>query len=283
MQCLNTKSDNIAYLGQGNRPLRLAQLTDLHLTGKIGKDNSYRQFLACLDLMMTTCPDFLLLTGDLVNHGDHNKLDKYNKDGYDWLFKTLSDTCLPFACLAGNHDVSVEFGSGLPYHQRRLLPAPKDERLLDRCIIPFAHWQLLCLNSAVSGKEFGQLTQDSLDWLNHALHAQPKPTIIALHHHPLLVGSAWIDTLALDNRQALLKTLAPHAHVKAILSGHVHQAHALHHKTPHGAITFLTTPATSRQFLPFSPTFALDDKAAGGRLLCLCPDGQLNSQVLRLG
>lgn len=263
---------------------RIAQLSDLHLTGdftQTKQDPSVRQFLACLGLALSYQPDCLLLTGDLINNGD--------KDGYAWLFDTLTQTGVPFVCLAGNHDVTFELGYELPYEQRQFFPIAKDERLIDHACFELPnHFQLICLNSAVSGKEFGRLSTDTLTWLETTLSQTSHCTIIALHHPPINIGSAWIDALRLQNGDELFAILQNHPHAHTLLTGHVHQAHTLSHAN----VQILTAPAVSRQFLPFSDTFALDDDPttgqAGFRLIDLSDTAPfdtasyLDSQVIRL-
>lgn len=276
MQCLNTKPDN------SPKPFTIAQLSDLHLTGEVGQADSYRKFLACLELAIRHQPDFLLLTGDLVNH--HPSPDPHSSQtGYEWLFAVLKNTRLPFITLAGNHDVTLEINSHLPYEHRQFLPIAKDDRLADKVRLSLGDYQLLCLNSAVSGQEFGWLSDDTLVWLDEILSTHPQPVLIALHHPPVAVGSLWIDELRLKNGDELFAILEKHPHAHTLVCGHVHQACELWYK----GVQILTTPAVSRQFLPLSDTFALDTDEitgqAGFRLIRLETAGKVESWVVRLG
>lgn len=250
----------------------IAQISDLHLSNH--DSASFDKFLAVLNLALKHHPNLLLLTGDLVNDG--------KTDIYDWLFDILKNTQIPFLCLAGNHDVTHEIGHDLPFNQRTFLPISADARLIQthRLVIKFAshQWQLLAVNSALSGQIYGVLTDDVLSFLNTYL-TDDTPTIIALHHHPTPVGSAWIDEYMLTNHHQFWQII--HPQVRAVLSGHVHQAHTI---TPSNMAncTVYTTPATVRQFLPFNSDFALDTMASGFRLLCLHDDQNISSQVVRL-
>ncbi len=246
-----TRCPNIA-----NR-LIIAQLSDLHLSGLVGVNDSYHKFITLLPSVLAYRPDFLLLTGDLVNDG--------NKDGYDWLFDVLHQTHIPFACVAGNHDVSIEHNSHLPFEYRRLTAQSVDDRLDDCRVIDLGNWQLLLLNSSCAGKIAGKLTDKQLHWLNHTLSTNNKPSILALHHHPIKVGSHWIDSHKLQNGNELLDVIIPYTHLKGVLCGHVHQACSL----PFGHSTLYTCPAIARQFLPHHHHFALDDLPCGWRLLYL--------------
>lgn len=266
---INT-STNPAYLS-AKRDFVIAQISDLHLS----KHNpaSMESFLAVLDLAKNHKPNLLLLTGDLVNDGITAL--------YDWLFEMLAGTHIPFLCLAGNHDVTCEIGHDLPFECRQFLPIKADDRLANthRIVIdlPNVTWQVLAVNSAVHGQIYGMLGADTLDFLKDHLSCN-LPTLIALHHHPSPVGSAWIDGYMLKNSDEFWATLAPHTtHPLHIVCGHVHQAHTL--STEYG--TLHTCPATSRQFTPYQENFGIDTVSAGCRLIRL--DGMyFQTDILRL-
>lgn len=249
----------------------IAQISDLHLSEHDPK--SFEQFLAVLDLALAHQPDLLLLTGDLVNDGV--------SEIYDWLFTILNNTGIPFLCLAGNHDVTQEIGHDLPFDERTFRPIAKDERLIDthRLVIkmPHATWQILAVNSAVNGQIYGRLDDESLGFLKTNL-SNHLPTIIAMHHHPYPVSSAWIDEYRLKNADEFWRTLATFDNAKAILCGHVHQTHSLMVR----GVALDTCPATSRQFAPHRDEFAIDDIAAGFRLIQICNKKTLVTCVKRV-
>jgi len=92
------------------------------------------------------------------------------------------------------------------------------------------------------------------------------------------VQSAWLDDLMLKNGEALLQQLARHQQVKAVLFGHIHQEFEAYCQGRH----LLACPAGTRQFLPRSPSFALDDRLPGYRWIKLKSDGQINTGIRRL-
>lgn len=250
----------------------IAQISDLHLSTHHPANTD--KFLAVLQHALTHHPDLILLTGDLVNDGVTH--------WYDWLFDKLQDTQIPFLCLAGNHDVTHEIGHDLPFDERQFLPLAKDSRLIDthRLIITLPHitWQILAVNSAVGGQIHGRLDDDKLQFLQaHITH--DMPTLIAMHHHPTPVGSAWIDAHQLSNGDAFWQILASaKMHHPHVICGHVHQALIL--KQPSG--TLYTCPATSRQFIPHHDGFGIDNVTSGFRLLQLYNNCTLDTQVKRL-
>ncbi|MDO4450930.1 MAG: metallophosphoesterase [Moraxella sp.] len=247
----------------------IAQISDLHLSKH--DEHSFDKFLSVLDLALNHKPNLLLLTGDLVNDGVG--------EIYDWLFDVLKNTNIPFLCLAGNHDVTHEIGHDLPFDERQFLPIPADERLIDthRLIIELPHvcWQLLAVNSAVGGQIYGQISEQGLAFLQTHLNNN-HPTLIALHHHPTPVGSAWIDEYKLCNGDEFWQM--PCHTPTHVLCGHVHQAHAL----PHAHGVLYTCPATSRQFTPHQDKFGIDTLASGFRLVRLHDNGKLDTQIYRL-
>lgn len=267
----------ITALSSRTDTLNICQISDLHLTGKIGHAPSYQRFLAVLKL--TTFhhpkPDLLLLTGDLVNDG--------NRDAYDWLFDTLDRTDIPYLAIAGNHDVTHEIGTSLPYPQRLHIPINPDARLLDRhaVMLNFADtaWQLLLINSAVNGETHGALPKPTLDWLDQQLTQNPAPTIIAMHHHPLPVRSAWIDAYVLDNQDDFWQIIKKHPHAHTVLCGHVHQVHTIHPLADH-PVQLLTCLSTDRQFAPFCDEFRLDDAPAGCRMIHISNNHTLSSYII---
>lgn len=253
----------------------IAQISDLHLGANI--NSVYHQnFLTVLKKICRHSVDLLILTGDLVNNGATK--------GYDWLFKTLAQTKIAFLCTAGNHDVTIEKNTHLDFEQRIFLPQKTDCRLLNHHItqLNFSNqkWQVIVLDSTKSGQIDGRFNSITLNWLNTALKITVIPTLIFFHHHPLVVGSAWIDKYQLQNSADFWQIINQYTHVKAIFCGHVHQNQAFKAPTNHPCYVY-TAPATSRQFLPHHDAFFLDKKSAGFRLITL-ENNCFQTQVYRI-
>ena len=260
------------------------QITDLHLStydmhtkssshNVAAKDSCRHNFEAILQQALAEdihC-DLILVTGDLVN--------KVETAIYDYIFAVLKATQIPFACIAGNHDVTDEVGSELSFEQRQLVARPADPRLLSRHVIETNYWQLLLLDSTVPGAVAGKITDSDIDWLCEQLSCCNKPTLIALHHHILPVQSAWIDAHIAKNTEIFWQRTAPFKHLRTIINGHTHQQH-LHYRN--GVIVY-TTPSTCYQYQPYNDDFAVDvDARPGYRWLQLANNGQVVSWVKRL-
>lgn len=256
-----------------NHTFNIVQLSDLHLTGSIGQAPSYQRFLAVFQTAKRLNPDLWLLTGDLVNDG--------NSNAYDWLFNQLKVTKTPYLAIAGNHDVTHEIGIHLAHQERIHVPILPDQRLKNcfRYTFQAGHdWQILLLNSSVSGEIFGALDHQTLLWLDQTLTTHFEQTIIALHHHPTKVGSDWIDAHLLKNHQDFWCVIKKHAHVHTILCGHVHQVHMLHPLPTH-QVQLLSCPSTDRQFMPFVDNFQIADTPAGCRMIQIDNKGIVSSYI----
>ena len=65
-----------------------------------------------------------------------------------------------------------------------------------------------------------------VDWLAQRLDEDREtPTIVAMHHPPILVGLPWLDEIGLpeSDRTALAALLARSPQVKRVVAGHVHR------------------------------------------------------------
>lgn len=215
--------------------------------------------------------DLIVVTGDLVS--------KVSPDIYDFIFKELENTKIPFACVAGNHDVTDELDSDLPFHKRTLVAKTADERLLSRHVINAENWQLLFIDSAVPGKVAGEVSTDDIAWIDEQLERCDKPALLALHHHVTPMDSDWIDEHIADNADMFWQTLGNAPNLRVIISGHTHQEHV----KQQGDVMVYTTPSTCYQFKPLEDDFAVDDDARPGyRWLQLGNNGQVASWVKRM-
>ena len=197
----------------------------------------------------------LVVSGDLS--GDSTA------DAYNRLLPKLTELADKIVWLPGNHDNPTTMrhcvGDALMPNQAQL-----------------GNWQLVFLNSAVSGKVGGHLDDSQLALCRQ--HPCDANTLIFVHHHLQPLGAQWLDEQLIDNANALFDILDTKPGVAAIVSGHVHQASAQSHRRQH----LLTTPSTCIQFAPGSRDFALDDLNPGYRWFSLEPDGTWQTGVERV-
>lgn len=262
-----------------DQQLNVLQLTDLHLSALNLSVNDYTgnncqySFNRSLEQALAEnirC-DLILVTGDLVS-----KVDSHT---YDYLFEALTHTTIPFACIAGNHDVTDELNHKLPFEQRQLVAQAADQRLLNQHVIETDYWQLLLIDSSIPGKVSGQIKQADIEWLSTQLSSCDKPALLALHHHVIPMYSDWIDSHMLENAESFWQQIAPFDHLRAIISGHTHQEQVRYRN----GVTVYSTPSTCYQFKPYEDDFSYDKEAhAGYRWLQLANNGNLASWVKRL-
>lgn len=244
---------------------RIVQITDLHLRSEPHTVLRGTDVDAGLTAVLAHIrehhwpPDAMLATGDLVHEDDA---------AYERLRDILGTLGPPVYCLPGNHD-KVEA------MRRTLRDGPvrwEREILLDG-------WQLLMLDSTVPESDSGLLTDDELDFLDLRLAAFPdQPALVCVHHHPIPVGSDWLDATMIANAQDLFAVLDRHPRVRGLVWGHVHQLI----ESRRGGMQLLGTPATCCQFLAAGADHDPDPSRPGYRWLELDTDGTLRSGIERV-
>lgn len=245
-------------------PVVLLHVTDTHLHASADSTmrgvRTYETFLAVLERARTSAmwpPHAVLVTGDIVQDE--------TRAGYERFRQTLEPLGLPIYCIPGNHD---------------------DPQLMSDVLtggsfqvggeVRLGRWSLILLSTFLTGEDAGGLDEHRLESLGAALtRFADHHVLIAMHHHPLPLGSAWLDGVGLRDANKFLAVIDQHPQVRGVVCGHVHQES----DQERGGVRYITTPSTCSQFLPGSDTFALDDRPPGLRWLVLHPDGQLETHV----
>lgn len=245
--------------------IRVLQLTDFHFKANVGgsllgidTELSFEDTLATA-LRDHPQPDLALLTGDLVQDA--------SPTGYQRLRKSLNKLPCPAYCLPGNHDdpalLSSTLAGGNIHAQAQIL---------------VGGWQIICLNSSVPQSPRGLLADSELTLLSDLLGQHPERfALIALHHHPVASGSAWMDTMQLENSKDFFDVLSNYPKVKGAVFGHVHQEIDARHQ----GLRIMGTPSTCFQFKPGQTHFTLDVLPPGYRWLELYDSGEIHSTVGR--
>jgi len=87
--------------------------------------------------------------------------------------------------------------------------------------------RLLCCDSSVPGRDDGELGPTQLAWLDRELGRDPEvPVVLAMHHHPVPSGIAFMDTIMLSDADRLAAVLGGHRPPTRILTGHLHRPSA---------------------------------------------------------
>lgn len=251
-----------------NQPIRILQLTDLHLfndqqTELIGLNpyHSLQQVIALVTNSITTKqPSLIALTGDISQD--------YSLASYETAAKIFYDIPCPIIATMGNHEHPETF--------TRFFNDPTKD--INK-IVTLDNWLLLFLNSHYQKHVDGQLAKKELDFLQQNLTTTTKENVIIfLHHQVISIASTWLDKIKLNNALQLLEIIDQHPNVKAVICGHVHQATNVYRR----GVSYLSAPATSWQFVLKSPDFKLDSLMPGYRWLDLYADGTFQTAVVRV-
>jgi 3',5'-cyclic-AMP phosphodiesterase len=196
-----------------NRPFLLAQLTDTHIGADWGGPVQPAAALAAaVDALRGSPdpPDALVVTGDLANDGAAEQ--------YAIVREQLRRLELPFVVLPGNHDNRAAM--------RDAFELPGDRYDPIHAAADLGPLRLLALDTTIPGAAGGALADAELHWLERELQDAPdQPTIVAMHHPPVLTGvPAWDATAIIAGEQAALRRLLDrHPQVLALVAGHLHR------------------------------------------------------------
>ncbi|HTV77585.1 MAG TPA: phosphodiesterase [Steroidobacteraceae bacterium] len=242
-------------------PLRLLHVTDLHLSADEQATLRGVQPLPALRCTLAQArslsrsagwaPDVILVTGDIV-HDDPG--------GYDAFSREFAGLGVPVCCIPGNHDDAAVLS-------QRLADAP----FVTSGCLDLKGWRLVLLDTSVPGQDGGHLAPAQLQWLEESLAAATTPVLVCLHHHPVPMGSDWLDRIGLDNAGEFFRLIDASRSVRGILWGHVHQQFDGLRR----GVRLLATPSTCTQFLPHAVDFAVDSRPPAFRTLDLAVDGSL--------
>jgi len=197
----------------------------------------------------------VLVTGDLVQD---------DSSGYLRFRSIFGGLEKPVLCIPGNHDE--------PETMRRELNCAPFQICGTHQV---DEWQFIMLDSYDPGHVGGRLTAKELARLDDALRASPKHAMVCLHHHPIAMGSRWLDGVGLAEAQDFWQVIDAHKNVRAVVWGHVHQAF----DGKRGDVRLFATPSTGAQFLPKSDRYAVDSRPPAYRSFDLHADGRIDSQV----
>lgn len=204
--------------------------------------------------------DFIIASGDLVHEPDTNS--------YGVLRQHLKHFDKPVYCLAGNHD------------DPSLMQTVLNSDGIYACdYLNVDNWLLVFLNSCVKDSHSGNIDSAQLEQLADRLdNSRAEHVMICLHHHPLPIGSLWMDQMMLENADELFSIIDQSQLVRAMIWGHTHQQF----EAQRGQIRMMGTPSTCTQFKPMTDAYEKDDLSPGYRKIYLYKDGEVESEVCRV-
>lgn len=252
-----------------SQPIRILQITDLHLFGdrkttliNINPYQSLQQVITLIQKNITKKqPSLLVLTGDISQD--------YSQISYETAKSFFHDFPCPIAITMGNHEYPPLF----------ITTFGDPAQIINKAFI-INNWYILLLNSHWPGHVSGQLADTELDYLRQTLDSldDHQHVIIFLHHHILPVGSYWIDNIRASNAAQFLEIIDQYHNIKAVICGHVHQETSFIRR----GVNYLSTPSTVLQFAVNSQSFKLDSLMPGYRWIDLYEDGSFETGVVRV-
>lgn len=196
-----------------------AQISDLHIKrpGKLAyrRVDTAQYLAACVARLnqLDPRPDFVILTGDLVDFGA--------REEYDHLRSLLDPLEIPYYLVMGNHDGRDALREVFPEHT--YLGAPGE---FVQYALNLGPLRIVALDTQDPPNGGGKLCAVRRQWLADTLAQDTRtPTVVAMHHPPFLCGIEHMDVQALDRHDAAeLATIVRGVdNVERIICGHVHR------------------------------------------------------------
>lgn len=243
--------------------IKISFLTDLHIkSNKIGGNRANRQikkeFLDTIKHFKEKSldyfnPDAIVINGDVIEGTNRDAV--VGRGELEQAKKFLADFSTSEYWVVGNHDLRAvtkkdwKESLGINYLFRAF---------------DLKGYRLIVLDSNFDnpeegekdiepGKYFtrGRLSQLELKWLKVELAKNNKPTLIFIHHPPLVSSDIKTSSQLLYNGREFQNIVSKNGNVLAVFSGHIEE---LHHKIKDGIHYFIIPGTTKDQ--NFQKTFS---------------------------
>ena len=252
--------------------IRVAQITDIHLTAKSGSELYGVDTALSLKSIITKIrqlakrPDVIIATGDLAEDGSGAT--------YERLRELLVGLEIPVYVLPGNHDDISQMRSSFNV-----------DGIFCTSAVKIRNWGFIFINSQVKGHSHGCVSSSEFARIEeNILNFDGHPILVALHHTPSNVCPS--SGCQLKNSNEFTTLLNSHHNIKGVIAGHTHNASEIN---AGGHIQF-TTPSTfahashaqlgeSVDHDDFWSSHSLDGSLRGFRILDLYPEGIIRSEV----
>ncbi len=216
----------------------IAQISDSHICAqgvpayRVVETNMLAERAVAAVNRLDPQPDFIVITGDLVDHG--------KAEEYQVARRIMDDLKAPYAVIPGNHDSSAALKSC--YADCDWARQTEGDSL--QFCLRVGDLRLIGLNSAVDGKHYGLLTEAELAWLETELERDKSvPTLVALHHPPIVTGLQAMDRSKLRNSEDLAAVLSRYDTILRVICGHDHRTVF----APFGGTTLTIAPGLAHQ------------------------------------
>jgi len=247
----------------------IAQLSDPHVEVGPGDGGSTAALEAAVGavLALDPPPDAVLVSGDLTNDSSARSFERVRE--------LLAPLPMPVHVLPGNHDEREALRAWFTEDE-----APHVHGAPFQYAVRCRGVRLVVVDTTLPGRDDGRLDAGARAWLETELAAEPgTPTIVAMHHSPLVTGIPGLDDFGLPaaDRAALGAILAGSPQVRRVVGGHVHLAAF----GVLGGCAVVSCPSTHLQARVEigAPEMDLAPGPAGFALHALLDDGEIVSHV----
>jgi Icc protein len=192
----------------------IAQMTDIHIgfaPHERPEEYNRQRFRATLARLLAApnVPDMLVLSGDLTDHGD--------RESYERTAELLVGCPFPVWPMMGNHDMRAALLHAFPQVQA-------DVGFL-HSVLEQDGLRIVLLDTVDEGRHGGAFCERRQAWLKARLDEAPDtPTLIFMHHPPVVSGIDWMDPGPAEPWVRRFATaLRGRKQVLAIHCGHLHR------------------------------------------------------------
>lgn len=194
----------------------IIQITDTHIVseGKYWKNDSKAKTAERLELVIDNInklpiqPDIIIHTGDIVDDGETTS--------YKHAKRLLDNLKSKYVLICGNHDNYENLKQVFVDHNYLL------DFNFSQYILDFPGLSLILLDTTVVNKEYGELCDYRIEWLETQLQKIENPIMIFMHHFPLDVKNKLFDRLNLIEKEKLLSLITSNPNVIGLYCGHYH-------------------------------------------------------------
>ena len=151
--------------------------------------------LATIDAVRDMRADLVMLTGDLADDGSRAALAR--------LHAVVDDLAAPLLAVAGNHD---DLGS-----VRRVFGTVDT--------VEVGRWRVMGVESLIPGQDHGSVDVEQLT--ARLDQVDDRPTLLGIHHPPRSPSTN--PMFQLIGAEEMLTALRERPHVRAIVTGHLHE------------------------------------------------------------
>ena len=219
-------------------------MTDIHIGfDPDEKPEEYNRirFRAVLERLRTSPNplDMLVLSGDLTDRGD--------RDSFQKTAALLEVLPFPIYPMVGNHDTREELWGAFP-------DAPDNGGFVQYAI-EREGLRIIFLDTLESGRHGGAFCEARAEWLAAELDAHPRtPTLIFMHHPPVVSGVGWMDPGADEDWIARFGAVVEgRDQIIAIHCGHLHRPLVGTFRRIPLAVTPSVAPLVAMDLRPIDP------------------------------